>query len=389
MFKEINENSHTDEKPKDDVDKESESSFALNSLHKKDNNLAIRTSKTDDDSKEMPKKVAKTSRKPVKKEDEKSQLPINDRPRRQMKRKIPEDEASKPKETTVGTTKKKINNKALKTDEIAQMLNSDDEEVEVAPAKKRATTKRVQNQMITTSCTAKTVLKHGTEDSLKTDEIAQKLTQMFKSDDEEVEVAPAKKRATNKKVPKHTVGTSCSAETVLKHGTEDSLKTDEIAQMLNSDDEEVEVAPAKKRATTKRVQNQMITTSCTAKTVLKHGTEDSLKTDEIAQKLTQMFKSDDEEVEVAPAKKRATNKKVPKHTVGTSCSAETVLKHGTEDSLKTDEIAKMLNDDEKEEVPVKKRATRKKVQKQTVSTSCPAETVLKHGTFDINCNFIT
>ena len=279
MFKEINENSHTDEKPKDDVDKESESSFALNSLHKKDNNLAIRTSKTDDDSKEMPKKVAKTSRKPVKKEDEKSQLPINDRPRRQMKRKIPEDEASKPKETTVGTTKKRINNKALKTDEIAQMLNSDDEEVEVAPAKKRATTKRVQNQMITTSCTAKTVLKNGTEDSLKTDEIAQKLTQMFKSDDEEVEVAPAKKRATNKKVPKHKVGTSCSAETVLKHGTEDSLKTDEIA--------------------------------------------------------------------------------------------------------------KMLNDDEKEEVPVKKRATRKKVQKQTVSTSCPAETVLKHGTFDIKCNFIT
>ena len=36
--------------------------------------------------------------------------------------------------------------------------------------------------------------------------------------------------------------------------------------------------------------------------------------------------------------------------------------------------------DEEEEgkVPAKKRATRKKVQKQMVSTSCPAETVLQH-----------
>ena len=42
----------------------------------------------------MPKKVGKPSRKPVKKEDEKSQLPINDRPRRQMKRKISENEDS-------------------------------------------------------------------------------------------------------------------------------------------------------------------------------------------------------------------------------------------------------------------------------------------------------
>merc|ERR1711935_745215 len=169
----------------------------------------------DDDSKETPKKVAKPSRKPVKKEDEKSQLPINDRPRRQMKRKIPENEDSKPKEITVGTTKKKTNNKALKTDEIAQMLNSDDEEVEVAPAKKRATTKKVQKQMVSTSCTAETVLKHGTEDSLKTDEIAQML-----NDDEEGEEVPAKKRATRKKVQKRTVSTSCPAETVLKHGTE-------------------------------------------------------------------------------------------------------------------------------------------------------------------------
>merc|ERR1711935_1032171 len=155
----------------------------------------------DDDSKETPKKVAKPSRKPVKKEDEKSQLPINDRPRRQMKRKIPENEDSKPKEITVGTTKKKTNNKALKTDEIAQMLNSDDEEeVEVAPAKKSATRKRVQKQTVSTSCTAETVLKHGTEDSLKTDEIAQML-----NDDEEKEEVPAKKRATRKKVQKQTV----------------------------------------------------------------------------------------------------------------------------------------------------------------------------------------
>ena len=100
---------------------------------------------------------------------------------------------------------------------------------------------------------------------------------------------------------------------------------------------------------------------------------------------------DDEEVEVAPAKKRATTKKVQKQMVSTSCTAETVLKHGNEDSLKTDEIAQMLNDDGDEgEVPAKKRATRKKVQKQTVSTSCPS---LKHSTFDIKrmikCNFIT
>ena len=95
---------------------------------------------------------------------------------------------------------------------------------------------------------------------------------------------------------------------------------------------------------------------------------------------------DDEEVEVAPAKKRATTKKVQKQMVSTSCTAETVLKHGNEDSLKTDEIAQMLNDDEEEEgkVPAKKRATRKKVQKQMVSTSCPAETVLQHDPFDIN-----
>merc|ERR550534_939649 len=145
------------------------------------------------------KKVGKPSRKPVQKEDEKSQLPINDRPRRQMKRKISENEDSK--EETVGTTKKKTNNKALKTDEIAQMLNSDDdEEVEVAPAKKRATTKKVQKQMVSTSCTAETVLKHGTENSLKTDEIAQML-----NDEEEVGEVPAKKRATRKKVQKKMV----------------------------------------------------------------------------------------------------------------------------------------------------------------------------------------
>ena len=97
---------------------------------------------------------------------------------------------------------------------------------------------------------------------------------------------------------------------------------------------------------------------------------------------------DDEEVEVAPAKKRATTKKVQKQMVSTSCTAETVLKHGTENSLKTDEIAQMLNDEEEVgEVPAKKRATRKKVKKQMVSTSCPAENVLKHGTFDIKCNF--
>merc|ERR1712129_325387 len=232
-----------------------ENIFGLNSPHEKeDDNLVIKSSKTDDDSKEMPKKVAKPSRKPGKKENGKSQLPINDRPRRQMKRKIPENEGanrldeeaeeteteveaepdvevqpeievelepeveprrrvgaraaataarsslkeptlssklrqgdcasnSKPKEITVGTTKKKNNNKALKTDEIAQMLNSDDEEaVEVAQAKKRATSKKVQKQMVSTSCTAKTVLKHGTEDSLKTAEIAQML-----NDDEEGE----------------------------------------------------------------------------------------------------------------------------------------------------------------------------------------------------------
>ena len=97
LFQEINENSHNDEKPKDDVDKEMENIFGLNSPHEKeDNDLAIKNSKTDDDdSKEMPKKVAKPSRKPVKKEDDKSQLPINDRPRRQMKRKISENEDSK------------------------------------------------------------------------------------------------------------------------------------------------------------------------------------------------------------------------------------------------------------------------------------------------------
>merc|ERR1712051_97491 len=76
LTKEIKENSHNDEKPKDDVDKEMEKIFGLNSPHEKeDNNLAIESSKTDDDdSKEMPKKP---SRKPVKKVDEKSQLPIN------------------------------------------------------------------------------------------------------------------------------------------------------------------------------------------------------------------------------------------------------------------------------------------------------------------------
>ena len=96
LFQEIKENSHNDEKPKDDVDKEMENIFGLNSPHEKeDNDLAIKNSKIDDDSKEMPKKVAKPSRKPVKKEDEKSQLPINDRPRRQMKRKISENEDSK------------------------------------------------------------------------------------------------------------------------------------------------------------------------------------------------------------------------------------------------------------------------------------------------------
>ena len=81
LFKEIKENSHNDEKPKDDVDKEPESSFALNSPLKKDATLAMKTSKTDEDPKAMPKKAAKTSQKPVKKEDDKSQLPINDRPR--------------------------------------------------------------------------------------------------------------------------------------------------------------------------------------------------------------------------------------------------------------------------------------------------------------------
>ena len=109
LFKEIKENSHNDEKPKDDVDKEMENIFGLNSPHEKDDNLAIKSSKTDDDSKEIPKKFAKPSRKPVKKEDGKSQLPINDRPRRQMKRKISENEDSKPKEKTVGMTKKKSN----------------------------------------------------------------------------------------------------------------------------------------------------------------------------------------------------------------------------------------------------------------------------------------
>ena len=47
----------------------------------------------------------------------------------------------------------------------------------------------------------------------------------------------------------------------------------------------------------------------------------------------------------------------------------------------------MLNSDDDEEVevaPAKKRATTKKVQKQMVSTSCPAETVLQHDPFDIN-----
>jgi len=197
LTKEIKENSHNDEKPKDDVEKEMENIFGLNSPHEKDDNLAIKSSKTDDDSKEMPKKVAKPSRKPVKKEDGKSQLPIIDRPRRQMKRKISENEDSKPKEKTVGTTKKK-SNKALKTDEIAQMLDSEDEEVEVAPAKKRATTKKVQKQMVSTSCPAETVLKHGTENSLKTDEIAQ----MLNDDKEEEGEVPAKKRATRKKVQK-------------------------------------------------------------------------------------------------------------------------------------------------------------------------------------------
>ena len=86
-----------------------ENIFGLNSPHEKDDNLAIKSSKTDDDSKEMPKKVVKPSRKPVKKEDGKSQLPIIDRPRRQLKRKISENEDSKPKEKTVGTTKKKNN----------------------------------------------------------------------------------------------------------------------------------------------------------------------------------------------------------------------------------------------------------------------------------------
>jgi len=254
LTKEIKENSHNDEKPKDDVDKEMENIFGLNSPHEKeDNNLAIESSKTDDDdSKEMPKKVGKPSRKPVQKEDEKSQLPINDRPRRQMKRKISENEDSE--EKIEGTTKKKPNNKALKTDEIAQMLNSDDdEEVEVAPAKKRATTKKVQKQMVSTSCTAETVLKHGTENSLKTDEIAQ----MLNDDEEEEGKVPSKKRATRKKVQKPMVSTSCTAETVLKHGNEDSLKTDEIAQMLN-DEEEVGEVPAKKRATRKKVQKQMV-----------------------------------------------------------------------------------------------------------------------------------
>ena len=96
LFQEIKENSHNDEKPKDDVDKEMENIFGLNLPHEKeDNDLAIKSSKTDDDdSKEMPKKVGKPSRKPVQKEDEKSQLPINDRPRRQMKRKISENEDS-------------------------------------------------------------------------------------------------------------------------------------------------------------------------------------------------------------------------------------------------------------------------------------------------------
>merc|ERR1712051_1081781 len=255
LTKEIKENSHDDEKPKDDVDKEMEKIFGLNSPHEKeDNNLAIKSSKTDDDddSKEMPKKVGKPSRKPVQKEDEKSQLPINDRHRRQMKRKISETEDSK--EKTVGTTKKKTSNKALKTDEIAQMLNSDDdEEVEVAPAKKRATRKKVQKPMVSTSRTAETVFKHGTENSLKTDEIAQ----MLNDDEEEEGKVPSKKRATRKKVQKPMVSTSCTAETVLKHGNEDSLKTDEIAQMLN-DEEEVGEVPAKKRATRKKVQKQMV-----------------------------------------------------------------------------------------------------------------------------------
>merc|ERR1712129_592747 len=72
-----------------------ENIFGLNSPHEKeDDNLVIKSSKTDDDSKEMPKKVAKPSRKPGKKENGKSQLPINDRPRRQMKRKIPENEGA-------------------------------------------------------------------------------------------------------------------------------------------------------------------------------------------------------------------------------------------------------------------------------------------------------
>merc|ERR1712051_890659 len=303
LNKEIKENSHNDEKPKDDVDKEMENIFGLNSPHEKeDNNLAIKSSKTDDDdSKEMPKKVGKPSRKPVQKEDEKSQLPINDRPRRQMKRKISENEDSK--EKIVGTTKKKANNKALKTDEIAQMLNSDDdEEVKVAPAKKRATTKKVQKQMVSTSCTAETVFKHGTENSLKTDEIAQ----MLNDDEEEEGKDSSKKRATRKKVQKPMVNTSCTAETVLKHGNEDSLKTDEIAQMLN-DEEEVGEVPAKKCATRKKVQTQMVSTSCTAETVLKHGTENSLKTDEIAQML-----NDEEEGGEVPAKKRATRNKVQK-----------------------------------------------------------------------------
>merc|ERR1712129_360870 len=111
----------------------------------------------------------------------------------------------------------------------------------------------VQKQMVSTSCTAKTVLKHGTEDSLNTDEIAQ----MLNDDDEEEEEVPAKKRATRKKVQKQMVSTSCTTETVLKHGTEDSLKTDEIAQMVNDDDEEEEEeVPAKSVPQGKKCKNK-------------------------------------------------------------------------------------------------------------------------------------
>merc|ERR1712172_356171 len=78
------------------------------------------------------------------------------------------------------------------------------------------------------------------------------------NDDEEEEEVLVKKHATRKKVQKQMVSTSCPAETVSKHGTENSLKTDEIAQMLNDDKEEEEEVPAKKRATRKKMQKQMV-----------------------------------------------------------------------------------------------------------------------------------